>query len=132
MNSTVPSSLFRGCPRAGSSLSMWLVVITVKIPLLFSTPSRQFSRQSKLSRPVFRTDAWPLALPPPAALFAPAPLAPPAADAAIRSASLGLPYTFSRPWKTLSKSSNRAMHGTWACISAHDCSRSSLSICPRE
>ena len=110
---------------------MWLVVITVKIPLLFSTPSRQFSRQSKLSRPVFRTDAWPLALPPPAALFAPAPLAPPAADAAIRSASLGLPYTFSRPWKTLSKSSKSAMHGTLTCISVHALMRSWFDISAR-
>jgi hypothetical protein len=52
--------------------------------------------------------------------------------AAIRSDSFGLPYTFSRPWNTLSKSSNRAMHGTWACISAHDFSSSSFSICPSE
>ena len=119
MNSDVPSGSCRGWPSAGSTLDTSLVLMIVKMPSDRSTPSRQLSRQSKVSGIIM----------------------PPPRRSLLSSSFLGIfmdiimPWffraTFSRPWKTLSMSSMSAMHGTFICISDQTRVSSLLDISAR-
>ena len=98
---------------------MSLVVTIVKIPSDRSTPSRQLSRQSKVSG---GTSVRPLS-PSESPSFG--------CDTIIGIIPKFLRDTFSRPWKTLSMSSMRAMHGTFICMSAQERMSSWLPISAR-